>query len=439
MTYFQMLYNGQFDELVRAAFSKDENGKMTMEKDPTAERAYLRMLMARDNIWLLSDETIELLRDEAARGNKYAQYGYARYHVSKQPAENSPWESRRQAIAAMEQGIADAKAMVAITYGYGDIGQVDWEKEEQMLQEAYEQGSELAAMYLLQNYCFGYHFKPATPDDAVFMAQELIQKQTEAGIEPNGWWYYYLGKALESLEESPMRVVENYRKAAELGILKAYVDLILTYAFVDGETLRENDEYLHWIKEGIAHRSSGAFFLDAAREMTRYETDLRPRYDEHEIDYSAVRECTDEIYHQLCESGKLGNLAAFEMLGDMYRYGWYNCAEDYKRALACYSEGTKHYGLGATEKLWEMMHDHLVDRPLDYQDSIALMGARVGSKKLLAETVIAFQEGRLSEYADEIQKYYEPIFDDPDFRLDGDDLPDDDPDPDDDGRYDAWA
>ena len=90
----------------------------------------------------------------------------------------------------------------------------------------------------------------------------------------------------------------------------------------------------------------------------------------------------------------------------------------------------------------------------DYQDGIAIMGARWGSKFLLAETVIAAQEGRLTEYADEIAKYYEPIFDAPEFTLDNDEdwqttiddmLRDDDDEypedslSDNDSKWDAWA
>ena len=83
-------------------------------------------------------------------------------------------------------------------------------------------------------------------------------------------------------------------------------------------------------------------------------------------------------------------------------------------------------------------HDHLIDRPLHEVDRIALIGARLGSAMLLAETVVAFQEGRLQEYKKEITTYYEPIFDDPEFSTDGEFYLHDD-DEDDDGRWDAWA
>ena len=75
---------------------------------------------------------------------------------------------------------------------------------------------------------------------------------------------------------------------------------------------------------------------------------------------------------------------------------------------------------------------------------LALNGARLGSKKMLAATVAAYTHGRLTEYAGEIEQYYEPVFDNPAFTLD-DDSPcpaaDDDTDeyPDDDGRFDAWV
>ena len=95
------------------------------------------------------------------------------------------------------------------------------------------------------------------------------------------------------------------------------------------------------------------------------------------------------------------------------------------------------------------MHNHLIDRPIDYVDQVALWGARKDNKRLLAEVVIAHQEGRLSEFADEIEKYYEPVFDAPDFTLDNDDewmgvvdeMLDEDEDRinDDDSKWDAWA
>ena len=91
--------------------------------------------------------------------------------------------------------------------------------------------------------------------------------------------------------------------------------------------------------------------------------------------------------------------------------------------------------------MFAMIHDHYIDAELSFVDNLALNGARLGSKKLLAETVMAYSHGHLTEYAAEIEKYYCPVFDSDDFTLD--DTYDDDDEtpepPDDDGRFDAWA
>ena len=94
----------------------------------------------------------------------------------------------------------------------------------------------------------------------------------------------------------------------------------------------------------------------------------------------------------------------------------------------------------AFEKMFAMVHDHYIDAEQSFCDHLAINGARLGSKKLLAETVMAYTHGRLTEYAAEIEQYYCPVFDSDDFTIDDDNNGDETPEPtDDDGRFDAWA
>ena len=151
------------------------------------------------------------------------------------------------------------------------------------------------------------------------------------------------------------------------------------------------------------------------------------------LSYDILQDCHEAIHALFSQAARLGDMAAWEQLGDMYYEGTYGFQQDYENAFACYSNGVKQESAACMEKLWKMMHDHLIDRPLDYVDQVALWGARHESKRLLAEVVIAHQEGRLTRYHDEISKYYEPVFDAPDFTLD------DDEDEEDDGRFDAFA
>ena len=188
---------------------------------------------------------------------------------------------------------------------------------------------------------------------------------------------------------------------------------------------------------------------DAAREMHRYEA-LRQLYNRDEgiqrrqVRYQLLSESHELIHTRLSQAAQFGDTAAWEQLGECYYDGSCGFEQSYEKAFTCYSNGAIHDAVGSIEKLWRMMHDHHIDRPLEYVDSIALQGARCGSKRLLAETVIIHQEGRLNEYADEIERFYDPIFDAPEFTLDDDDWREvideqTGDEPDDDGRWDAYA
>ena len=446
MSYLELLYTGQYDELVNQALP-------LVKTDKDAERAFLRLFLSRENIFLLDEAmSIDLLIEEAEKGNPYAQYGYARWQSIVRGGEESLSIAYDYMQAAADQGLPDAIAALAITYEYGDMGIVDWKKEDKMLQQAFDMGSELASVYRLQDYCFGRHFQLAQPHMAVELADRLIAKDQAAGIEPNGYWFYYRACANEP-RIGRLHTIDDYRRALDLGVLKAYTDLIIAYGYGEtNDTLVETKDFSSLLRDGMDRLCSGAFFMDAAREMHRYDA-LQKFYNDDEgiqrrqVRYHVLTDSHDLIHSRLTQATQLGDRAAWEQLGDCYYYGEYGFEKDYNKAFTCYSNGTIHDYMGAVEKLWRMMHDHLIDRPLDYVDSIALQGARCGSKRLLAETVIIHQEGRLAEYADEIERFYDPIFDAPEFSLDNDDdwreIIDEqlsgDEHEDDDGRYDAWA
>ncbi len=444
--YLQLLYEGQYDELVNTALP-------VLDTEDEARCAFLRLFMARDIMFILDyHKSVEPLIKEAEAGNKYAQYGYARWQTIVRGGENSIAIAYQNMKAAAEQGLPDAIAGLALTYEYGDMGQVDWDKEDELLNKALEMGSELAAKYKLQDYCFGRHYQDAVLYKAVDLAEKLIARDFANGTDPNGWWYYYRATAQEE-RLGRTRVMDDYRRAYELGVLDGCTNMILAFGYGDGNlTLVETKEYTGYLSEGIGRLCSGAFFLDAVREMKRYNTFEELYYAEsgvqrHTLRYNLMQQSHDFIHSRLSQAAELGDNAAWEQLGDCYKEGSYGFEKSDEKAFTCYTNGAIHDAQACIEKLWKMMHGHLIDRPLDYVDSIALKGARCGSKRLLAETVIIHQEGRLSEYTDEIERFYDPIFDAPEFTLDDDDdwrdiideqFGDDEPE-DDDGRYDAWA
>lgn len=445
MNYLQLLYDGLYDELVKAAMP-------VLKTDKDAERAFLRLFLMRNAIVLLDfHNAIEPLIKEAEKGNPYAQYAYARWQIIVRGGEESVNISYRNMKAAADQNLPDALAGYAATLDYGDIGTVNWEKADELINRSIAMGSELGKKMRLQALCFGKHYHDAQPELAVNLANQYIAQDEAAGAEPNGWWYYYRATAQQE-RFGKTRVKDDYQLALDRGIIEAYGDLIILHGYGNnGDALIQNDDYHTYLRQGLSHLCYNAFFLDAAREMQNYnyykDNMNQDGVQKHVLIDHMLNQSHDYIHAQLSHAAELADSASWEQLGDMYYYGEYGFKQDYNKAFTCYSNGVIYDSETCAEKLWKMMHDHLIDRPLDYVDQIALWGARWGSKRLLAETVIIHQEGRLAEYDDEITKYYEPIFDAPEFTLDNDEdwqdvinqqLGDDETD-DDVGRYDAWA
>ena len=389
MRYEELLYSGQLDRLMAETLPR-------VEDDADARRVFLRMMMARDNVHLLSPSSIALLREGAMHGDRYAQYGFARYLTSVQPEKDSLLQAFGWATKAMEQGVADAKALVAAAYSFGDTGVINWDKEWQMKQEAYAEGSELAAMNILEDLCYGFHYGEPDEEQALMMADELIDRDEKAGIDPNGWWYYMRGKAVEH-DEPRVRVVANYLKAVQLGILRAYMGVILAYGYDEEYHLCPTAQYRKWLAEGVAHRSSDALLMDALDKM-------------NERTYVETEEEGELIYRRLTEAAKLGNTGAMEQMAWLFQYGQNGQEEDAQKAYEWYSMGAKHCSTLSTENLWRMLHAGIIERPEEEQEMLALHGARIGSKMLLAEAIRIFRDGGLAEYEEEILKYLEPAY-----------------------------
>lgn len=451
MKYLDLLYEGRYDELVRETFP-------ILETDKDAERAFLRLFLQKQTTMLLNEHTTRHdLFNAAEKGNKYAQYAIARRIYFENEIEEAPWISRRNMKAAAEQGLPDAIAGLAMTYEYGDIGGVDRKEADRLMEQARSLGSELAYRCEIKDWCFGHRFIAPNPRHVIELCDARIAADEAAGIDVNGLWYYYRACAVEALE-GRTKAVEDYKRSLDLGVLNAYADLILAFGYDEKtSSFKPSPEYFEYIRQGMAAPYGGAFYLHAVELTYQYDS-MEESFKNRDVELSApyfdlLSKCHDTIHRQLSNAARLGDVAAWELLGDMYHDGSYGFNKHKKKAMVCYEEGIKQDSASCMEKLWKMMHKHEIDKPIDFVDQVALWGARHESKLLLTEVVIAKQEGRLSEFADEIEKYYEPIFDAPEFSLDNDedwqntiddllaDPNDPNPDdyPDDDGRFDAWA
>lgn len=422
LSWQEMFVQGSFDALVA-------NALPTAEEDADAARYFLRVFTVTPNIFLLSRQSIELIKEYADRDDRFALFALGRYRLCTMTKPDSLGEACGYIRRAHALGLPEATAEMAQMYDYGDFGLVERAAARALLDEALERNCDYAAEIYLKNLIFGKNGYEADPQKALaIIGERLADDVGRLGAgEENPMWYYLKG-CCECNTEGYPAAVGNFRKAAEMGVIMAWADVAVACSHNAEGVLVDKDAFIKAAEYGMSKRDALCRYFCAV-----FATDGYDDMDRHR------QQCAREKFTAgLEEAFSMGCSGAAEMLGDMYYYGYYDIREDNAKAWEWYSDGARLGNAGCYEKLFGMLHDHFIDRDETEKDMIALKGARLGSKRLIGETVMAYTYGRLAEYAAEIERYYEPVFDNPEFACSEDDTFDDEF-PDDDGRFDAYA
>lgn len=401
--------------------------------EPDATRWFLRTFFTLDNTFLLQPETVGKIDTAAASGNPYALFALGRYHLCTQRIENATEKAMECFEKAWAQGITEAKVALSMAYNNGDIGIVDRLKANTLLSDALNAGCEYAAEYLLRKMLYGLCGTPADPEAALRICDELIIKDIELhGVnEVNPKWHYLKGCAQQEIQ-GWSHGMRDLRTAAEMGLVCAWPDLAIAASHNDKGEKVNQATYLAVIREGAVHKNATCMYFLAMSKIDDFDT-MSP---------FAQDLTAKQLFIDLEAAYDFGSSEAAEELADMYYRD-----DNHETAFSWYAKGALYNSIACYEKIFKLIHDHYIDRPQDFQDMIALHGARLGSGKLLGETVMAYTYGRLTEFASEIEQLYVPVFDkeeDEEFDKflnedEPEDLPDDDEYPDDDGRFDAYV
>ena len=414
-SYALLMSQCRFDDLVQTALTDDSE----------AAQIYLsRVFYTRCSIFMLSPDTIEQVKQAADKGNACAQFAYGRHLIVTNPNEQSKELSLEYFGKAQQQGLPDAIAAISEAWRYGDFGIVDHSKAKQAVNQALQLRSEYAAFSQLKTMVLG-------DDDQLEKALIVIDALIELNAQremPFALWHYFKGVAhctMGDIEEAERHLAF----ACNQGNIDAWLERAVNAGgFDENGDIADNEAYIKALREGVEHHNP------ECRTLLAWDAILQ--FDEHPSQ-ERTPQLAQTIIDELQQCTRYGSKTACELLGDIYLNGWLQLSPDVDLAWRWYAQSAIWHCDTAYEKMYEMVHDHLKDVEQDFSDMLAISGARLGSKRLLAATVIAYTHGRLTEYASEIEQYYEPIFDDPAFTLDTDDAPDDAPD--DDGRYDAWV
>ena len=410
-SYALLMSQCRFDDLVQTALTDDSE----------AAQIYLsRVFYTRCSIFMLSPDTIEQVKQAADKGNAYAQFAYGRHLIVTNPNEQSKDLSLEYFGKAQQQGLPDAIAAISEAWRYGDFGIVDHSKAKQAVNQALQLRSEYAAFSQLKTMVLG---DDNQLEKALIVIDALIELNAQREM-PFALWHYFKGVA-----HCTMGDIEEAEKHLTLACNQGNIDAWLERAvnaggFDENGDIADNEAYIKALREGAEHHNP------ECRTLLAWDAVLQ--FDEHPSQ-ERTPQLAQTIIDELQQCTRYGSKTACELLGDIYLNGWLQLSPDVDLAWRWYAQSAIWHCDTAYEKMYEMVHDHLKDVEQDFSDMLAISGARLGSKRLLAATVIAYTHGRLTEYASEIEQYYEPIFDDPAFTLDTDDAPDDD------GRYDAWV
>lgn len=384
-------------------------------RGPESERYFLLVFYTFENMRLLGEDTVRMLEEAAAGGDRFGLYGLGRYHYYVQPREDSGRVAEDCLSRAWESGVADAGAALAQVCRFGDVGLVDREKASRLAGEAADKGSMLAVMRRLIAMIYGTEGLQADIPAAMERIETLAAAQ-----EWNPWWRYLRASAAEASGVRGDDVVADYLAAARGGLLKAWAEAAIAAAYdVDNDVIKDEGLYLRMLKEGEAAGDAVSCYLLA---------DFKGRGLD-KVPASLKRVTEADVVREIERAHLMGTKLATERLGDIYMDGLFGREADAQAAWDWYSQAAVWGSPTAWERMFDALRRGIVQGELRMRDHCALMGARLGSEWLLNETVIAYTQGRLSEFALEIEKYYVPVFD----RECGDDVPDDD------GRFDAYV
>lgn len=404
--------------------------------DAEAEMFFRMVFWSRENMFLLENPAVDLLKTAAVNGNSAALFGYGRYVLSVRRSVDWADIAARCFRDAASRGFADALAELSQISRFGDLGVVDYGKADSLMDRALAAGSSYAWRVHLQHLIYGCRGVQKSPVDALVEVTRLLDSDPD-----NPWWHYLRGEALSQTGDTAS-AASDLEFAARAGLSAAWPDVALAVGCDADFEITDMDAYkaaLHWGAEGM---DASCIWALAQLDMEDCEGD--PDY--------VVRMKADKYVRLMKRVFELGSTLGAVSLGDFYADGEYCTSVDIRKAWGWYAKAAQLGSSDAYERMYRMMLHGQVKKDRGFRNMCALLGVRLGSDRLLREVVAAAKDGSMAPYITEIEKYYVPLLrkleqegnadldiDGTDDNIAGDELSGEDYSRDDDGRYDAYV
>ena len=411
-----------------------------------ARSLYCQLLRQKENVFLLGDY-MDVIRENAEKGNPWMQYAWARINDCLALETDSVELAKEYYTKASEAGIPDARMCIAYMWRDGDFGMVDRERYVRERDLAIDEGSHLAVQQNLRDLIYGQAGYKADPVKALSMLCNYLQQSSGSYVDP--CYYTLMGDAAKEAGKGE-DALGWYEKGISEGDHSALFLIVLNECFEEDGTLTDKDKY-----EKLMFRGRELMCPEAFLDLQLYiDEDIYATCDEE-----LKQQVTGNLKEDLEVAVKLGEHLGAYYLGCNYYYGSYGFEQDYERAAKWFSLGAIRRSYLCYSMLAQMIEEGThpsMDDP-DAQHEFELRALRLGSSDMLGKVVEAYRHGFLTPYAAEIEKYYIPEYEsqekpdgtddseEPDYSDGYDDLvsndgyDNSDDYPDDDGRFDAWS
>lgn len=374
----------------------------------------------------LSEEEKELINRQAQEGDPVACFKQAEIYLHLHECEDYATAAHDLLLKASDGGVADADAAIAIMMFKGEIEPYDLTAAARLLEKAINNGSELGISFQMRNLLHGrYGYK-----QNVDLVKQTLEQLLSQGEDP--YWCAFMGDVL--MAEN--RVIESeqwYAKAVAGGDNSVYGDLAIARGMDENWNFRDYQAYNDTLMEGSDARDPMCMYYFVLDKIYAYD-DIDPDDTDSRDEFRGLIIKGLELNVEDCHP------MSMELLGDIYREGKIDIPADPVKAWEYYVQGSGFMHASCFEKMYDMLLTNEIQLGQmsneEAMDLCMINGARLHNARLLVATVEAYKHGRLTRFAREIEMFHIPAYDA---------IPDDEPlddecdEPDDDGRFDAWA
>ena len=297
----------------------------------THDDSFLSRFRTRERVFRLTDDEVQELKQAAAQGEAYAQYGYGRWLYYHNTGAESLREAEQLFLQAKDT-VPDALAAYAQMWRYGETKEntMDVEKSRELLKTALAQGSQVADIQLKRAELFGT-FCEANPEGVA-----AVIEQRAKGCQINDpFWFVLLAFAYEELGQRE-EAIRNYELAIKYGEIDAYAFLAMLYYQRGNMAL-----YEELMEEGIEKGCALCMIYQADMSDDDFE----------ELSYEEQKQLHDVVDERLRRGLQLGEGMCAYYLFQHYYYGGLGYTTDTPTAFAYLEQGAR---LGTTTCMTEL-------------------------------------------------------------------------------------